>query len=78
MTVSLRQPAAGAWHQMTVLVNGTQQWQRRVPTHNPGAFDGLEYRFSRALPVGQTLRVVVSAACQGGGRRSLVVEADEV
>jgi hypothetical protein len=78
MTVGLREPAAGAWHQMTVLANGTQQWQRREATHNPGAFDGLDYRFSRSVPVGQTLRVVVSVVCQGGRRRRLVVEAEEV
>ena len=77
MTVVLRAPSPVAWHQMTVLANGAQQWSRREPTHNPGAFDGLEYRFSRTLPVGQALRVVVSVACQGGRRRSLVVEADE-
>jgi hypothetical protein len=78
MTVALREAQPGAWHQMTVLAGGAQQWQRREPTHNPGAFDGLDYRFSRIVPVGQALRIVVSVAAQGGRRRSLVVEADEV
>lgn len=78
MTVGLREPQPGAWHQMTVLAGGAQQWQRRVPTQNPGAWDGLDYRFTRTVPVGQALRLVVSVACQGGRRRSLKVEAEEM
>ncbi len=77
MTVGLREPQPGAWHQMTVLAGGAQQWQRRVPTQNPGAWDGLDYRFTRTVPVGQALRLVVSVACDGGRRRSLKVEAEE-
>jgi len=78
MTVGLREADPEAWHQMTVSANGIQQWQRRIPTHNPGAFDGLDYRFSRSVPVGQMLRVLVTVVSGGGRRRSLVVEADEV
>ncbi len=78
MTVGLREPQPGAWHQMTVQAGGAQQWQRRVPTQNPGAWDGLDYRFTRTVPVGQALRLVVSVACQGGRRRSLQVEAEEI
>jgi hypothetical protein len=77
MTVSLREAQPGAWHQMTVQAGGSQQWQRREPTQNPGAWDGLDYRFTRTVPVGQALRLVVSVACQGGRRRSLKVEAEE-
>ncbi len=77
-TVQLREPAPGAWHQMTVLANGAQQWQRREPTHSPGAFDGLDFRFSRTVPVGQALRVQVSVATHTARRRSLVIEADEI
>ncbi len=69
--------AAGGWHQMTVQANGAQQWRRRSPTQNPGAWDGLDYRFSRSVPVGQTLRITVSVACQGALRRTLTIEADE-
>lgn len=69
---------AAPWHQMTVLANGAQQWSRRVPTHQPGAFDGLDFRFARSVPVGRELRVTVSVAGQGVRRRSLVIEADEV
>jgi hypothetical protein len=76
-TVGLPAEMSGAWHQMTVQANGARQWQRRVPTQNPGAWDGLDYRFSRSVPVGQALRITVAVACQGARRRSLVIEADE-
>jgi hypothetical protein len=77
MTVALREALPNAWHQMTVLVGGTLQWQRREPTHNPGTFDGLDVRFARTVPVGQALRVQVSVVCSGARRRSLIIEADE-
>jgi hypothetical protein len=77
ITVALREPLPGAWHQMTVQANGAQQWRRREPTANPGAWDGLDYRFSRSVPVGQALRVTVAVACQGARRRTLVIEAEE-
>lgn len=79
VTVAVPEAGTGApWLQMTVLANGAQQWQRRVPAHNPGAWDGLDMRFARTVPVGQALRVGVSVAGQGVRRRSLVIEADEV
>jgi hypothetical protein len=78
ITVNVSAEAPTAWHQMTVQANGAQQWRRRVPSSNPGAYDGLDYRFSRSVPVGQALRITVSVAGQGVRRRSLVVEADEV
>lgn len=78
--ITVLRPAEGAsaWHQMTVQAGGVQLWRRRVPTHNPGAWDGLDYRFSHSVPVGQALRVTVAVACQGARRRSLVIEADEM
>lgn len=69
--------AGAAEHQMTVQANGQQQWSRRVPTRCPGAFDGLDYRFQRSVPVGQALRVRVAVACRGAALRSLVIEAEE-
>jgi hypothetical protein len=62
---------------MTVQANGAKQWLRRTPAQNPGAWDGLDYRFSRTVPVGQALRVTVTVAAQGVRRRSLDIEADE-
>lgn len=77
VTVALPAGIRGAWHQMTVQANGAQQWRRREQTQNPAAYDGLDYRFSRAVAVGQTLRITVAVACAGARRRSLVIEADE-
>jgi len=78
VTVAVPQDSPAPWHQVTVLANGTQQWRRRENSHNAGAWDGLDYRFMRTVPVGQALRVQVSVAGQGVRRRSLVIEADEV
>jgi hypothetical protein len=77
-TVAVPLDAAGGWHQMTVLANGSQQWRRRESAHNPGAWDGLDYRFSRSVAVGQTLRITVQLAGQGVRRRSLMIEAEEI
>jgi hypothetical protein len=60
-----------------VQANGVRQWQRREASHNPGHFDGLDYRFRRTVPVGQALRISVAVAGQGVRRRSLVIEAEE-
>ncbi len=76
--ITVAVPEQGAcWHQMTVQANGSQLWRRREDSHNPGAWDGLDYRFSRSVPVGQALRVTVAVAGLGVRRRSLVIEADE-
>ena len=78
ITVKRPEGHAAAWHQMTVQANGVTQWSRRVPTHNPGSYDGLDYRFSASVPVGQTLRISVAVGVLGARRRSLVIEADEI
>jgi hypothetical protein len=77
ITVGVPADAANPWHQMTVQANGVQQWRRREASHNPGQFDGLDYRFRRTVPVGQALRISVAVAGAGVRRRSLVIEADE-
>ena len=78
--ITVQRPAGSAqtWHQMTVLANGVKQWSRRVPTQNPGTYDGLDYRFAHTVPVGQALKVSVAVAGHGVRRRSLVIEADEI
>lgn len=78
VTVNVPADAATPWLQVTVQANGAQQWRRRAPAHNPGAWDGLDYRFSRSVPVGQTLRITVNVAGNGVRRRSLIIEADEI
>ncbi len=77
-TVAVPAEASAPWLQLTVLADGAQQWQRRAPAHNPGAWDGLDYRFSRSVPVGRALRVTVTVAGQGVQRRRLLIEADEL
>lgn len=78
VTVSVPEGAAAPWLQVTVQANGTQQWRRRADAHNPGAWDGLDYRFSRSVPLAQALRITVHVGGGGVRRRSLVIEADEV
>jgi hypothetical protein len=80
VTVAVPAEAGGQppWLQMTVLADGAQQWQRRLPARNPGEYDGLDYRFSRSVPVGRPLRLTVSVAGQGVRRRTLHIEADEL
>jgi len=65
------------WLQVTVMADGAQQWKRRTPAHNPGDYDGLDYRFRRSVPVGRALRVAVAVAGSGVRRRTLLIEADE-
>ena len=77
MTVRCGDDLDGAWHEMTVLANGALQWQRRIGSHNPGSFDGLDYRFARTLAVGEALRLVLRCACRGVSRQRLLIEADE-
>ncbi len=80
ITVAVPEELVGAapWLQMTVLADGAQQWQRRLPAQNPGEFDGLDFRFSRSVPVGKPLRVTVAVAGLGVRRRTLHIEADEI
>lgn len=76
MTVRRLDAAPEAWHQLTLLADGLQQWQRRVATHPD--IDGLDYRFERIVPAGQALRLRAEVACAGAVRRSLVIDVDEV
>jgi hypothetical protein len=77
ITVGVPEGTRTAWHEMTVQANGQRQWARRVDSHNPGAWDSLDYRFNQSVPVGQTLKITVSVASQGVRRRSLHIEAEE-
>jgi hypothetical protein len=78
VTVGVPADAKEPWLQVSVLANGAQQWKRRTPAHNPGAYDGLDYRFTRSVPVAQALRVQVAVAVGGARRRTLRIEADEI
>jgi hypothetical protein len=76
-TVRCGDSLAGAWHEMTVLANGAQQWRRRIASSNPGSEDGLDLHFRRDVPVGEALRLVVRVAVRGVRRHRLRIEADE-
>lgn len=66
-----------AWHQLRIYAHGELQWSRRVATQNPGAFDGLEFRFRRRIAVGQSLRLLAQADGGAIRRLRLVIEAEE-
>lgn len=77
--------AQGAWHELTVELDGQRQWQRRIDTNNLGSTDTLDYHCRQDLSVGQALRV--RAITKVGGRTAakgaapvrerLVIEAEE-
>jgi hypothetical protein len=77
MTVRLREALDGAWHRMTVMLNGQREWDRQVATHNPGATDDLDLHVRRRVPVGEALRVVVKTEVRYAQRLRLTIEADE-
>jgi len=64
-----------AFHGMRVLVNGAQEWARRVETH-AGA-DSLDVRLRRTVPVGEPLRLTARTEVQGAQRVRLAITADE-
>jgi len=66
-----------AWHELTLEVDNRRQWSRRVPSHNPGQTDGLDYHLRIRLETGQALRVRALAGCRGSQIRHLQVEARE-
>jgi hypothetical protein len=75
--VARRADADEAFHGLRVDVNGALEWQRRVPTENPGATDSLDYRFRREVPAGQALRIVAKTEVRNARRVDLGIEAEE-
>ncbi|WP_291009422.1 hypothetical protein [Hydrogenophaga sp.] len=72
------QPAAdAAWLELTVEFDGKRQWSRRIPAHNPGQTDGLEYHQRVRLEAEQALRVRAVVKVSGASVRQLQVEARE-
>ena len=43
LLVNVPADADGAWLELTVEFDGRRQWSRRIPSHNPGQTDGLDY-----------------------------------
>jgi hypothetical protein len=77
LVVRVPQPLAGAWHALTVELDGKQKWTRRIASNSPGQTDGLDYHCRIELPTGRALRVRAVAGVSGSVVHQLVVEARE-
>jgi hypothetical protein len=64
-----------AAHGLRVLVNGAQEWTRRVATH--AGSDSLDVRLRKTVPVGEPLRLTARTEVQGVRRVGLKITADE-
>lgn len=77
LVVRVPQPLGGAWHSLTVELDGQQKWTRRIASNSPGQTDGLDYHCRIELPTGRALRIRAVASASGSVVRQLVVEARE-
>lgn len=77
LLVRVPQPLGGAWHSLTVELDGQQKWTRRIASNSPGQTDGLDYHCRIELPTGRALRIRAVASVSGSVVRQLVVEARE-
>ena len=68
--------SAGAWHEVSVRVNGALEWERRVAVA-PNDEDSLDLRLRRTVPVGRPLRLVVQSKVYGVQRRALAISAEQ-
>lgn len=62
---------------LTVELDGQRQWSHRIPAHNPGQTDGLDYHQRVRLEVAQGIRIRAVAAVKGVRIQRLWVEARE-
>jgi hypothetical protein len=70
-------PGTGnASHALRVLVDGAQEWSRRVPT-DPGGRDALDVRLRRVVPAGQPLRLTAIGAVDRAVPLGLSISAEE-
>jgi len=63
-------------HGLRVLVDGAEQWARRIATARDGE-DSLEWRQRRRVPVGQPLRIQALTEVRSALRLRLLVSAVE-
>lgn len=77
LLVRVPQPLDGAWHALTVELDGRQQWSRRIASNSPGLSDGLDYHCRIELPTGRALRVRATAEASGSVVSQLALEARE-
>ena len=70
-------PGSGdAWHSLRVLVDGRQEWARRLRT-DPGAGDTLELRLHRTVPAGRALRLAAHGATERARALRISIDAEE-
>lgn len=67
----------GAWHAMTIDVNGRREWSRQITTNNPGQTDSLDYHFRIDAPASAGLRVRAVTRVKGAVRQRLCIEAGQ-
>jgi hypothetical protein len=67
----------GAWHALTLELDGRRQWSRQIDTSNPGQTDTLDYHVQVEVPAGRGLRVRALTQVRGAVRRRLRIEAEE-
>jgi hypothetical protein len=77
LLVGVPADATGAWLELTVELDGQRQWSRRIPAHNPGQTDGLDYHQRVRLEAEQGVRVRASVKVKGVRVRQLLLEARE-
>lgn len=72
----VRTGAGAPWHELRVLLNGSQQWSRREQPAADSA-DSLDYRVRRTVPLGEPLRITAVTAGERVVRQSLRISAEE-
>lgn len=77
LLVDVPTSADGAWLELTVECDGKCAWNRRIPAHNPGQTDGLDYHQRLRLEAEQGVRVRAFAMVGGVRVRQLLLEARE-
>lgn len=69
--------ASDSWLELTVEVDGKQLWARRIPSHNLGETDGLEYHCRLTVEADADCRLRAKANGKGARVLSLILEARE-
>jgi hypothetical protein len=70
-------PGGGAAsHALRVLVDGQQEWARRIAT-DAGGRDTLDVRFRRSVPPGRALRLQALGSTEGARPLRLSIEVEE-
>ena len=77
LVVNVPPDIGDAWLELTVEFDGLRQWSRRIPAHNPGQTDGLDYHQRLRLEAEEGVRIRAIAAVKGVQVKALVVEARE-